>query len=95
MIATDLGGGVIKQRIARRGEGKSGGFRTLIVFRAGTRTIFVHGFAKSEKSNIDANELLALRKLAAELLAYDEATIARVVESKALLEVKCDEETVS
>ena len=95
MIATDLGGGVIKQRIARRGEGKSGGFRTLIVFRAGTRAIFVHGFAKSEKSNIDANELLALRKLAAELLAYDEATIARVVESKALLEVKCDEETVS
>lgn len=95
LIAADLGGGVIKQRIARRGEGKSGGFRTLIVFRAGTRAIFVHGFAKSEKANIDANDLLALRKLAAELLAYDETTIARVVESKALLEVKCDEDTVS
>jgi hypothetical protein len=48
LIAADLGGGVIKQRIARPGQGKSGGFRTLIVFRVGTRAIFVHGFAKNE-----------------------------------------------
>jgi hypothetical protein len=48
LIAADLGGGVIKQRIARPGQGKSGGFRPLIVFRAGTRAIFVHGFAKNE-----------------------------------------------
>jgi hypothetical protein len=34
LIAAELGGGVIKQRIARSGQGKSGGFRTLIVFRA-------------------------------------------------------------
>ncbi|MGD1069262.1 MAG: type II toxin-antitoxin system RelE/ParE family toxin [Bryobacteraceae bacterium] len=32
LIAADLGGGVIKQRLARPGEGKSGGFRSLIVF---------------------------------------------------------------
>jgi hypothetical protein len=32
LIAADLGGGVIKQRIARPGRGKSGGYRTLIVF---------------------------------------------------------------
>jgi hypothetical protein len=52
LIAADLGGGVIKQRIARPGQGKSGGFRTLIVFRAGTRAIFLHGFAKNEKDNL-------------------------------------------
>jgi hypothetical protein len=37
LIAADLGGGVIKQRIGRAGQGKSGGFRTLIVFRAGSK----------------------------------------------------------
>ncbi len=67
LIAADLGGGVIKQRIARPGQGESGGFRTLIVFKAGARAIFVHGFAKSEMGNIESDELTALKKLAAEL----------------------------
>lgn len=75
--------------------GQSGGFRALIVFRSGTRAIFVHGFAKSEKDNIGKDELVALKKLAAELLGYDDKTLARVVASGMLLEVKCDEKTVS
>jgi hypothetical protein len=64
LIAADLGGGVIKQRIARSGHGKSGGFRKLIGFRAGARAFFVHGFAKNEKGNIGRDELAALKKLA-------------------------------
>ncbi len=95
LVAAELGGGVIKQRIARSGQGKSRGFRTLIVFRADTRAIFVHGFAKNETDNIGKDELIALKKLAAELLAYDDGTLGRVVTSGALLEVKCDEKTVS
>jgi hypothetical protein len=94
LIAADLGGGVIKQRIARPGQGKSGGFRTLIVFRAGTRAIFVHGFAKNEKDNIEREDLAALKRLAAEMLAYDGKTIARVVASGVLLEMNCDEKTI-
>ena len=94
LVAAHLGGGVIKQRIARPGLGKSGGFRMLIVFRAGTRAIFVHGFAKNEKDNIEKDELVALKKLAAELLAYDDKTLARVLASGVLVEVKCDEKTV-
>lgn len=94
LVAADLGGGVIKQRIARPGQGKSGGFRTLIAFRAGRRAIFIHGFAKNEKDNIEREELAALKKLAVELLTYDENTIARVVASEVLLEVNCDEKTV-
>lgn len=69
LIAADPGGGAIKQRIARPGQGKSGGFRTLIVFRAGAQAIFVHGFAKNEKDNIGREELPALKRLAAEMLA--------------------------
>ena len=41
----DLGGGVFKQRIAREGGGKSGGFRTIILFKVGGHSFFVHGFA--------------------------------------------------
>jgi hypothetical protein len=94
LIAADLGGGLIKQRIARSGQGKSSGFRTLIVFKAATRSIFVHGFAKNEKDNIATDELVALKKLAAELLACDQRAIARVVASGILIEVNCDEKTI-
>ena len=94
LIGADLGGGVIKQRNARRGRGKSGGFRTLIVFRAGARAFFVHGFAKNEKDNIERDELVALKRLASELQAYDDKTIARVLASGTLAEVMCNEKTI-
>jgi hypothetical protein len=61
LIASVLGGEVIKQRVARPGQGKSGGFRTLIVFRAGARAFFVHGFAKNEKDNVGKDELAETR----------------------------------
>jgi hypothetical protein len=95
LISADLGGGVIKQRIARPGQGKSGGFRMLIVFRTRVRAVFVHGFAKNEKDNIEKDELAALKKLAAELLAYDDQTIDQIVVSGALVEVTYDEKTIS
>lgn len=94
LIGADLGGSVIKQRIARPGQGKSVGFRTIAVFRARKRTIFVHGFAKNERDNIDANELVALKRLAAELLKHDDRAMARAVASGALVEITCDEKTV-
>jgi hypothetical protein len=61
LIAADLGGGVIKQRIARRGRGKSGGFRTVILFRRGLKAVFIYGFAKNERENIGREELLTFR----------------------------------
>jgi hypothetical protein len=94
LIAADLGGGVIKQRIARPGQGKSGGFRALIVFRAGARAFFVYGFAKNEMDNIGQDELVALKKLATALLAYDDKAIARVIASGTLAEVICDEKAI-
>jgi hypothetical protein len=94
LIAAALGGGVIKQRIARAGQGKSGGYRTLIVFKVTVRAFFVHGFAKNEQDNIGNDELLVLRKLAAELLAYDDEAIAKAIGSGILTEVNCDEQTI-
>ena len=81
-----MGGGVIKQSIARRGGGKSGGFRTIIVFRVADRAVFVRGFAKNEQDNILDDELAMLKKLASELLAYDTTALARAVAAGVLVE---------
>lgn len=59
LIDADLGGGVVKQRIARTGQGKSGGFRVMILYKRGVRAFFIHGFAKSERANIAPDELAA------------------------------------
>ena len=90
LIGADLGGGVIKQRLARRGSGKSGGFRSLIIYRARERAIFVHGFAKNNVENIRPDELVALKKLAAEMLAYRRDELESAIASGTITEVKCD-----
>jgi hypothetical protein len=88
-IDADLGGGVIKQRIARPGGGKSGGFRALILIRLGRRAFFIDGFAKNERDNIRDDELQALKKLAGELLNYDEVALAKVLATGFFVEVMC------
>lgn len=91
LIDADLGGGVVKQRISRQGGGKSGGFRTIILFRIGERAFFVHGFAKNEQDNIRDDELAAFKLLAAQMLAYDDATLAKAVANGTLTEMVCND----
>ncbi|MEK6746760.1 MAG: type II toxin-antitoxin system RelE/ParE family toxin [Pseudomonadota bacterium] len=95
LIDADLGGGVIKQRVARKGEGKSGGFRTIILFKIKDKAFFVYGFAKNEKSNIENNDLLDFRRLAADMLGYAELEIAKAVKNKLLIEVEYENKTIS
>jgi hypothetical protein len=90
LIDADLGGGVIKQRVARQGQGKSGGFRTIVLFRQGARAFFVYGFAKSDRDNIDAKELKAFRKLAQTMLAFDDEALARAEDGGMIEEIACD-----
>lgn len=94
LIDADLGGGVIKQRIARPGEGRSGGFRSLVLFRSGERAFFVYGFAKSGRSDIGPDELRAFRELAGDMFGYDDGALARALRSGAITEVK-DEQDLS
>lgn len=84
----DLGHGVFKQRVARTGGGKSGGFRTIIVFKIGGHAFFVHGFAKSDKANVSAQELRALKALAETLLGFDAAALKAATAAGALVELK-------
>ena len=61
LVGAELGGGLIKQRVARPGQGKSGGYRTVIAYRQGDLAIFLLGFAKNERANISADELEELK----------------------------------
>lgn len=94
LMDADLGGGVIKQRIARVGGGKSGGFRTIILLKAGERAFFVRGFAKNEMDNIRDDELAALKILAAQMLAYDDAALTLALAEGVLMEVADDGEAI-
>src|SRR3989338_9686665 len=64
LIYAELGDGLCKQRIARQGQGKRGGHRTLIAFKKDDRSIFVFGFSKNECDNIDAEEEKYFKKVA-------------------------------
>jgi hypothetical protein len=89
-VDADLGGHLIKQRIARPGGGRSGGTRTVIAYRAAQRSVFLYGFAKNERDNIDARELADLKKLAAYYINYSDAQIAVALAQAELVEITCD-----
>jgi hypothetical protein len=90
LIDADLGGGLIKMRVARPGQGRSGGYRTIIAYRAKGRAVFLFGFAKSEQANIDLNQLAVTRKLAEKWLGANAWQIALGIEEDELREVKSD-----
>lgn len=89
-IDADLGGEVIKQRIARRGQGRSSGYRMIILFRRGTKAFFVYGFPKSLRANIDADELKQFREAAKHVLALTERQLAELLKRGDFIEVKED-----
>jgi hypothetical protein len=86
----DLGGGVFKQRVARDGAGKSGGFRTIILFRTGRHSFFAHGFAKNDKANVSAKELKGLKRLADVLLGLSDVQCQAAEAAGELIEVVSD-----
>ena len=92
LYEADLGGGLFKKRIARSGQGKSGGFRTMIASNRKDRWVFLYGFAKNERSNISGKEQEALRKVAGDLLTATLKTIETMTLNNKLMEVDCDEE---
>ena len=93
-IDADLGAGLIKQRVARPGAGKSGGFRTLVFFRAETRAVFAFGFAKSDMANLDDAEEAYLKKAAKLVLGFADAQMDAEVAAGRMFEVNCDEQNL-
>jgi hypothetical protein len=95
LVDADLGGGVIKQRIARPGQGKSGGYRAIVLFRQGKHAVFMYGFAKSERANIGADEEKQFKEAARYVLRLTEKQLAELVKEGDFVEVKGHEREIS
>ncbi len=89
-MGVELGGAVYKKRVALAGRGKSGGARTLLVFKQGKHVFFIYGFAKNQRSNIKQKELKALKLLAKQLLSYGALYINRAINAGELIEADYD-----
>jgi hypothetical protein len=90
VIDADLTGGLIKQRVPRSGQGRSGGFRTIIAYRHDDRAFFIYGFAKSARDNIKADDLERLKVVAAALLSLSKAELKTAITEQKIQEVICD-----
>jgi len=87
LVDTDLGGGLIKQRVARPGRGKRGGYRTIIAYRAAKRSVFLYGFGKSERENIGDDELARWKIAGRVVLEGDDGWIEAAIADGHLTEV--------
>ncbi len=88
IFEANLGGNIYKKRIRLEGKGKSSGGRAIICYKIDDRAIFVHGFAKNEKSNLSKKELIAFKELSKILLKLSPKEIAIAIENGDLIEVK-------
>ena len=92
LIDADLGGHVVKKRVALPGQGKRGGARTIVATKMAGRWFFLFGFRKNERANIDKDELRALQEVAKELLALDDRQLDIALQAGEILEVRDGDE---
>lgn len=87
-VDANYGGGIIKQRIARPGEGKSGGYRSVILYQKEDKAFFVYGFKKSERDNINEAEERGFKRLAEVTFAFSDDQLAKLISTGAYKEIK-------
>jgi hypothetical protein len=92
LLDAQLGGDVIKQRVARPGQGWSGGYRVLIAYRPRTLSVFLHGFAKNERDNINDDELATLRDISKAWFQADEKAVVRAIADGLIQEMVYDDQ---
>ena len=90
LVDADLGGGIIKQRVARTGQGRSGGFRLLIGYRSGNLAVFLYGFAKNERENIEPDDLETLREIGIAWIEAKKEHLENAIKEGILTEVNYD-----
>jgi hypothetical protein len=83
----DLGGYVFKQRVARAGQGKRGGYRTIVLLKRGERAFFVYGFAKSEMDNIADDDEKYYKSFAKRCVDYPDAEIETAINAGEFIEI--------
>lgn len=87
LVDADLGGHVVKKRVALPGQGKRGGARTIVATKLADRWFFLYGFGKNERANIDKDELKVFQELARELLGFDDRQLAAALTAGEIMEV--------
>jgi len=87
LIDADLGGGLIKKRVARTGQGKRGGHRVLLAFKDTDRSIFIFGFSKNDRENLDAEEKEMYKKISKLYLGVPMSALEKMCIKGQLLEV--------
>ncbi len=87
LIDARLGGGLIKKRVARSGHGKRGGYRVILASNLGDRWVFMFGFAKNERDNVDDDELRLMKRLASAFLEMDDRMLKQALTSGEILEI--------
>jgi len=93
LVDVNLGSLLYKKRVARPGSGKSGGYRTLLSARIGSRYIFLHGFSKNDEANITQKEQDALQFAGEVFLDLSEQRLTTALRTGVLLEVCSDDRT--
>jgi hypothetical protein len=88
LSTTDIGSHLFKVRVKREHSGKSSGFRTIIIYQENDKAIFLYGFGKNEKSNIDKTELQYFKKLGNDLLALNSVQLEQFLEQKVLFDLE-------
>lgn len=94
LYEADLGGGLLKKRVSRPGEGKRGGYRTVIAYSEGMRAVFLYGFPKNVKANITDLELEELKKYAKLYLQFSDTEMSKALKEGAVEEVNYAKEKI-
>jgi len=90
-VEGDLGSYLFKKRVARKAQGKSVGYRTILGFRKtnSDRIFFLYRYPKSARSNINSKEHKALAMLAADLIQTTDAQIEALKTKGTIIELEC------
>ena len=92
LIDADLPGSLIKQRVARPGQGRSGGYRTILAYRSGQRAIFIYGFPKNAKANLSAAEQDIYREFGQLVLSFPDECLEAAVAQRKWRRIDCEQD---
>jgi hypothetical protein len=88
-IEVDLGGCLIKKRLACQGSGKRRAYRVLVGYKKpnADRIIFLYAFAKNARANISVKEKEALSLVAEAFISATDAQLRLLLREGSLVEV--------
>jgi len=92
LIDADIGAHLIKQRVARKGEGRRGGLRTILFLKERDRAVFLHLYEKSQQANLSHHERETLREIAKHLASLRNPAFAKLVQERKWKEIAHDPE---